>query len=169
MHYAESEFLTLEQAKLLANSFVNSQFGYASLIWMFTSKNSMPKVNQIHRRTLRVVYDDYNSTYEEPLASHNYMSIRQKYLKRSTIEVFKSLTNLNPEFMWPKILKIQNPQTSYFAERDRCATHNLFWAGEVSWNRDTPINVSCTKLKRRCCRGNFWCVFFKLLLKLHFK
>ena len=57
------KLVTLEQAKLLANSFVNTQFGYAPLIWMFTSKNSMLKVNKIHRRTLRVVYDDYNSTY----------------------------------------------------------------------------------------------------------
>ena len=30
------KFLTLEQAKLLANSFVNTQFGNAHLIWMFT-------------------------------------------------------------------------------------------------------------------------------------
>ena len=49
------KFLTLEQAKLLANSFVNTQFGYAPQIWMFTSKISMLKVNRIHRRTLRVV------------------------------------------------------------------------------------------------------------------
>ena len=95
------KFLTLEQAKLLANSFVNTQFGYAPLIWMFTSKNSMLKINKIHRRTLRVVYDDYNSTYEELLASHNDISIHQKHLKHLAIEVYKSLTNLNPEFMWP--------------------------------------------------------------------
>ena len=75
------------------------QFGYAPLIWMFTSKNSMLKVNKIHRRTLRVVYDDYNSTYEELLASHNDISIHQKYLKYFAIEVYKSLTNLNPELM----------------------------------------------------------------------
>ena len=93
------KFLTLEQAKLLANSFVNTQFVYAPLIWMFTSKNSMLNVNKIHRRTLRVVYDDYNSTYEELLASHNDISIHQKYLKYFAIEVYKSLTNLNPELM----------------------------------------------------------------------
>ena len=75
-----STFLTLEQSKLLANAFVNTQFGYAPLIWMFTSKNSMLKINKIHRRTLRVVYDDYNSTYEELLASHNDISIHQKHL-----------------------------------------------------------------------------------------
>ena len=51
-------FLTLEQANLLANSFVTTQFGYAPLIWMFTSKNSILKVNKTHWRTLRVVYDD---------------------------------------------------------------------------------------------------------------
>ena len=67
---------------------------------MFRSKNSMLKVNKIHRRTLRVVYD-YNSTYEELLASHNDISIHQKHLKHLAIEVYKSLKNLNPEFMWP--------------------------------------------------------------------
>ena len=61
----------------------------------------MLKVNKIHRRTLRVVYDDYNSTYEELLASHNDLSIHQKHLKHIAIEVYKSLTNLNPEFIWP--------------------------------------------------------------------
>ena len=68
---------------------------------MFTSKNSMLKLNKIYRRTLRVVYDDYKSTYEELLASHNYISIHQKHLKHLAVEVYKSLTNLNPEFMWP--------------------------------------------------------------------
>ena len=61
----------------------------------------MSKVNKIHRSTLRVIYDDYNSTYEELLVSHNDISIHQKHLKHLAIEVYKSLTNLNPEFMWP--------------------------------------------------------------------
>ena len=95
------KFLTLKQAKLLANSFVNTQFGYAPLIWRFTSKNSMLTVNKIRQRTLRVVYDDYSSTYEELLASHNDISIYRKHLKHLAIEVHKSLTNLNSEFMRP--------------------------------------------------------------------
>ena len=68
---------------------------------MFKSKNSMLKVNKIYWRTSCAVYDDYNSTYEELLASHNNISIHQKHLKHLAIEVYKSLTNLNPEFMWP--------------------------------------------------------------------
>ena len=93
--------LKLEQAKSLANSFLNTQSGCAPLIWIFTSKKSMLKVNKIHRGALHVVYDDYDSTYEELLASHNDISIHKKHLKHLVIEVYKSLTNLNPEFMWP--------------------------------------------------------------------
>ena len=48
-----------------------------------------------------MVYDDYKSTNEELLASHNGFSIYQKHLKRSSIEIYKSLMNLNPEFIWP--------------------------------------------------------------------
>ena len=61
----------------------------------------MLKINQINWRTLRVVYDYYNSTYEELLASHNDISIHHKHLKHLAIEVYKSLGILNPEFMWP--------------------------------------------------------------------
>ena len=74
------KFLRLEPSNLLANSFINTQYGYAPLIWMFTSKNSMLKINKIHRRTLHLVYDNYNSTYEELLASHNDISIHQEHL-----------------------------------------------------------------------------------------
>ena len=61
----------------------------------------MLKINKIHRRTLRVVYDDYSSTYEELLASHNDISIHQKHLKHLAVEVYKPLVNMNPEFIWP--------------------------------------------------------------------
>ena len=59
---------------------------------MFTSKKAMLKVNKIHWRTLRVIYDDHSSTYEELLASHNDISIHQKYLKHLAIKVYKSQT-----------------------------------------------------------------------------
>ena len=48
-----------------------------------------------------MVYDDCSSTYEELLASHSGISIHKKHLKNVAIEVYKSLMNLNPEFMWP--------------------------------------------------------------------
>ena len=40
-------FLTVEKAKMLANAFINSQFNYAPLIWMFSGKTSINKICKI--------------------------------------------------------------------------------------------------------------------------
>ena len=41
------KYLTGEEIKLLANVFINSQFTYAPLIWMFASKSSIAKICKI--------------------------------------------------------------------------------------------------------------------------
>ena len=37
------KYLTLDKAILLSNTFINNQFNYAPLIWMFCRKTSYPK------------------------------------------------------------------------------------------------------------------------------
>ena len=46
------KFLTIEKAKILGNAFINSQFNYAPLIWMFCKRT---KIKKNHHRTLKVV------------------------------------------------------------------------------------------------------------------
>ena len=41
------KYLTVEKTKLLANAFINSQFTYAPLIWMFAGKSSIAKICKI--------------------------------------------------------------------------------------------------------------------------
>ena len=63
------KYLTFEKAKLLANAFINSQFNYAPLRWMFTNTSSIDKILKIHKRTLEIVYDvcgDYFDTSKTP-------------------------------------------------------------------------------------------------------
>ena len=48
------KYLTVEKAKLLANAFINSQFTYVPLIWMFAGKLSIAKICKIHFRTLQL-------------------------------------------------------------------------------------------------------------------
>ena len=110
--------------------------------------NSVLKVNKIHRRTLRVVYDDYNSTYEELLASHNYIFIHQKHLKHLVIEVYKSLTNLNLEFMWPFFknksipynLRYGNICILFPAQSSHYGINSAQFRGSLLWN-NLPISV----------------------------
>ena len=61
------KIISLEKRKLLMRSFIESQFSYCPLIWMFCSRKMNKKINHIHERALRLVYDDYMTPFEELL------------------------------------------------------------------------------------------------------
>ena len=50
-----TKYLTVEKTKLLPNTFINSQFNYAPLIWMFAGKSSIAKICNIHFRSLKLL------------------------------------------------------------------------------------------------------------------
>ena len=88
------------QAKTLPSSFVNSQFNYCSIVRMFSSRKSKLRLENIHKKTLRVVYNEYEKNYKGVLADHYKIGIHQKHLQFLATEVFKSANKLNPQFMW---------------------------------------------------------------------
>ena len=93
-------YLTVEKARTLTNAFTDRKFKYAPLIWMFVGKTLTNKICKIRHRTLQVVYNEYNKSYEELLQLNNNVSVHQRHLHYLALEVFKSLMHLNPEFMW---------------------------------------------------------------------
>ena len=72
-------YLTVEKARILANAFIDSQFNYAPLIWMFAGKTLINKIFKIHHRALQVVYNEYNKSYEKLLQLSNNVSIHQRH------------------------------------------------------------------------------------------
>ena len=67
---------------------------------MFANKCSIDKILKIHKRTLQIVYGVYDESCENLLNRSDDISIHQKHLRYLAIEVYKSLTKLNPGFMW---------------------------------------------------------------------
>ena len=92
-------YLTVEKERILANAFIDSQFNYAPLIWMFAGKTLINKICKIHHRTIEVVYNEYNKSYQELLQLNNIVSIHQRHLQYLALEVFKFLMHLNLKFM----------------------------------------------------------------------
>ena len=88
------------QARTLASFFVNSKFKYCAIVWMFCSRKSKFRLENIHKGILRVVYNEYEKNYKDLLADHDEISIHQKYLQIFATEVFKSANKLNLQFMW---------------------------------------------------------------------
>lgn len=50
-----------DKAKLLYNTFINNQFSYAPIIWIFCRKNQHLKIQKIHHEALKVVSWYYTS------------------------------------------------------------------------------------------------------------
>ena len=73
---------------------------------MFASKIAINKICKLHYRTLKVVYNEYDKSYEDLLEMNKSNSIHQRHSQFIAIEVYKSLMHLNPGFMW-----------SYFSEK----------------------------------------------------
>ena len=94
------KYLTLEKAKLLCNAFINSQLNYASAIQMFCRKKDYLKIEKIQYKALKIIYNSSES-YEELLTRSNEVSIHQKHLRALATEIYKSLADINPDFMKP--------------------------------------------------------------------
>ena len=84
---------------MLGNAFIDSQFNYAPLLWMFCRKTLYSKIEKIHHKTLKVIYES-NDTYENLLLQSNTVSVHQRHLRFLMIEIYKSISQLNPQFMW---------------------------------------------------------------------
>ena len=54
--------------RTIMKAFINSQFGYCPLVWMFHSRQLNNRINKIHERALRIVHNDFCSTFNEPFA-----------------------------------------------------------------------------------------------------
>ena len=68
-------FLSQNKKRIIFKYFVESQFKYCPLIWMFCSRKSNSKINKLHERSLRIVYNDYSSSFDELLSRDHSMPV----------------------------------------------------------------------------------------------
>ena len=94
-----SNFMNLEKRKVLMNSFISSQFSYCPLIWMCHSRQLNNRINRIHERALRIVYKDYNLSFEELLKKSGSVKIHHRNLQILVTEIYKVINNLSPILM----------------------------------------------------------------------
>ena len=92
------KYLTFEKSKLLYNAFISDQFNYASIVWIFCRKQDYLVVEKIHYKALKI-FCNSNECYEELLIRNNEVSIYQEQLRTLATEIYKSLTDVNPDFM----------------------------------------------------------------------
>ena len=88
-------FMSLNQRRTLMKTFIESQFGYCPLIWIFQSRIVNKKINHLHERALRIAYKDYISSFEDLLKRGKSVTIHHRNIQSLAIELFKVLQNLS--------------------------------------------------------------------------
>ena len=53
-----AKLLSFNKRRILFKAFVESQFKYCPIVWMFHSRRTNNKINRLNVRALRIVYDE---------------------------------------------------------------------------------------------------------------
>ena len=77
------------------NSFFNSQFNFCPMIWMFHSRSFKNKINRLHKRVLRIVYNDSKSPFKNLLEKDRTVSIHGKKLQKLVNRNVKDIENFS--------------------------------------------------------------------------
>ena len=149
------KFLPFYKRRVLLKTFIESQFSYCSLIWMFCSREMNRKINHIHERALRLVYNDYTSSFEELLRNDKSISIHHRNIHNVAIEMFKVKHNLSPSFMKEIFDHIRSGPKTRMGDKFVRPNINTVYKGEnslrhfgtVVWNTMLPEQFKvCTNL-----------------------
>ena len=78
-------------------------------MWLFCSPESTRKIDRIQERALRLLYDDYTSDAVTIISKANKSSICIERYRKLSLEIFKTINDLNPEYMKDIFVKNQDP------------------------------------------------------------
>ena len=104
-----SSFMNITQRKLIVNAFFKSQFNYCPLVCMNHSRNLNNKINRLHERCLRMIYNDNKSSFQELLERDKSVTIHHHNIQTFATELYKIRNNLSPLLM-KEIFPFHDPE-----------------------------------------------------------
>ena len=132
--------MTLAQRKKVFKGFIMSQFSDCPLVWMFHSRKLNNRINHLHERALRLVYQDFTSSFEELLTSDRSVTIHHRNIQKMAIEMYKVYYGLSAPIMnlvFPLRTGKQYPRSNAFNSRHvskvGCGTETLSHLGPKIW------------------------------------
>ena len=71
----------LDNRNMFLKIFVESQFSYCPLIWMFHSRTLNNKINILHEKALRIVYSDFKADFDELVEKDDSFSLHHRNIQ----------------------------------------------------------------------------------------
>ena len=137
-----TNYMSLNKRRLLMKTFVESQFNYCALIWMFHSRRLNNKINNVHEKALRIVYSDYKSTFQELLDKDASFSVHHRNIQALAIEIYKHIHGFSPAIVGeefkinrtlPYNLRTQNHFSSRVPKTVKYGTETISFLAPKVW------------------------------------
>ena len=80
-----TSLLTFDRKRILFKAFFESQFTYCPLIWIFCSRRTNNRINELHDWALILVYDDYETSFWDLLATDGSFTAHHTNMMRLAI------------------------------------------------------------------------------------
>ena len=147
-----SKFMCQDKLMLLSKSFIESQFSYCPLVWMFHSRTLNNRINKLQERGFRLVYNDSHLTFEELLSKDNSYTIHHRNLQKLVTEMYKIENNLSPSIMntifpersIPYNLRNKNNFKSSNVHTVYYGTETISYRGPIPWEL-VPEDIRLSK------------------------
>ena len=103
-----AKLVSFNKRKTLFKAFVESQFKYCPIVWIIHSRRTYNKINRLHERVLRVVYDDDVSTFDQLLAMGESFCIYHQNIQRLLIKIYKAIHDISGNSLKELFVKREN-------------------------------------------------------------
>ena len=133
------KIVPMERKKILFNAFIKSQFSHCPFVWMFNlSRVLNTRIDRLYERGLRIVYEDYISTFDDLLNKHGSVRIHHRNIQLIAVEMFKVKNDLCPELMKCLFQCNPNPREGRTFIIPRVNTEYM---GKLSLSYDKGANI----------------------------
>ena len=75
-----ASYMSFDKKRILLKTCITSQFNYCPLVWMCHSRGLNNRINNLHERALRIVYQDKKSDFETLLKNDKSVTIHVRNL-----------------------------------------------------------------------------------------
>lgn len=149
--------LDIKSRKTIYNSYIASNIKYCSMVWMFTSRTNLKKLDKLNERAIRMIYNDTTSSYDELLYKNASLDIYKECINSLAVEMFRLTHDLSPIYIQNLFSKkthqhydMRNENTYLIPryETKSYGYHSMSYIGAKLWyNIDNNIKeINCLKV-----------------------
>ena len=92
-------YFSFHQLKIVLSSFINSQLSYSPLVWMFHTREFEKRINNVHKKALRILYNQPEMELNELLELDRGITNHMHNIHLLVIEMFKAKNKIGPSLL----------------------------------------------------------------------